>query len=190
MKTTLLAAVLLLGPLAQAVIEVKTLPVSGKVQFEAIGRPSMIKIKGEGEGATSRLQLSQNKISGEITFNLDTLKTGIGLRDEHMKEKYLQVKTHPLAKLRFNDFQLPLSWTLQNPALTTANFRATLSLHGIDREITGTYTIEGTQLKSKAQFEIKLSDFKIDIPVYMGVKVADVVKINVTFDKMNVIKTN
>ena len=79
---------------------------------------------------------------------------------------------------------------MQNPALTTKEFRATLSLHGIAREITGTYTIEGAQLKSNAQFEIKLSDFKIDTPVYLGVKVADVVKINVTFDKMNVIKTN
>ena len=190
MKKKLLAAILLLSQAAQAVIEVKTLPVSGMVQFEAIGRPSMIKIKGEGEGAISRLQLNQNKISGEITFSLASLKTGIGLRDEHMKEKYLQVKTHPQAKIRFSDFQLPLSWSLQNPALTTADFRAILSLHGVDREITGTYTIESANLKSSAQFEIKLSDFKIDIPVYLGVKVADVVKINVTFDKMIVAKTN
>ena len=62
--------------------------------------------------------------------------------------------------------------------------------HGVEKEITGVYNIESGQLKSSAQFEIKLSDFNIDIPVYLGVKVADVVKINVFFDKMNLSKKN
>lgn len=190
MKIKSLIGILLTSQAVHAVIEVRSVPVSGKVEFEAIGRPAMLKIKGQGEGAISNLQLNQNKISGEITFNLNSLKTGIGLRDEHMKEKYLQVKNNPVAKLTLSEFQLPSNWTLQNPALSNATFRAKLMLHGIEREISGVYAIESGQFKSSAQFEIRLSDFNIDIPVYLGIKVADVVKINVLFDKMNLAKKN
>lgn len=190
MKKSLFLMILMSIQFAEALIEIKTLPMTGKVQFEAVGRPSMIKIKGAGEGASSNLRLNQNKISGEITFNLDSLKTGIELRDEHMKEKYLQVKSNPLARLTFNNFQLPAGWSLQNTTLTSAPFRAKLLLHGVERDITGVYNIESGQLKSSAQFEIQLSDFKIDIPVYLGVKVADTVKINVSFEKMNLVQKN
>lgn len=190
MKPSLFFVITMSFQFAQALTEIKTVPTAGRIQFEAVGRPSMIKIKGEGEGASSSLQLNQNKISGEFLFKLESLKTGIDLRDEHMKEKYLQIKNNPVARLTFTNFQLPAGWTLQNAALTGAPFRAKLFLHGIEREIAGVFNIESAQLKSSAQFEIQLSDFKIDIPNYLGVKVADSVKINVSFDKMNLAQKN
>ena len=190
MSKQIFLTILLASQLATAAIEVKSTAVNGKVLFEATGRPSMIKIKGEGEGAVSNLQLNQNKISGEIFFKLESLKTGIGLRDEHLKEKYLQVKTNPVARLTIKELVLPAAWSLQNATVVETAFHAILNLHGVEKEITGVYNIESGQLKSSAQFEIKLSDFNIDIPVYLGVKVADVVKINVFFDKMNLSKKN
>lgn len=190
MKTTILILAVIAAQTTLAAIEIKSDTANGSVQFEAIGRPAMIKIKGEGDGASSILTLNQNNLSGEISFNLSSLKTGIGLRDEHMKEKYLQVKTNPVARLALSNLQLPSAWTLQNPLVGSQTFKGKLLLHGVEREVTGVYTIENQQLKSNAQFEIKLSDFKIDIPSYLGVKVADSVKVTVNFEKMNLIKKN
>jgi polyisoprenoid-binding protein YceI len=168
--------------------EIKTISKEGKVEFEAIGRPSMIKIKGVGEGVNANLKVNVNKISGDVVFKLASLNTGIDLRDEHMKEKYLQVKEFPQAKIEFTEFQMPAGWTLKSLKVASSSFRATLTLHGVKKEITGLYSIDAAQLKSTASFEIKLTDFKIEIPTYLGVKVADVVKINVSIDRLNIIQ--
>jgi polyisoprenoid-binding protein YceI len=183
----LILTVILLSNVALA-SEIKTTANAGKVEFEAIGRPSMIKIKGTGEGVNSNLKVDVNKISGEAVFRLDSLTTGIEMRDEHMKEKYLQIKTYPDAKMVFNEFQMPAGWTTKSPKVATSSFRGKLILHGVEREITGLYTIDAQTMKSTASFEVKLSDFKIEIPTYLGVKVADIVKISVSLDKINIIQ--
>ncbi|MEQ1723305.1 MAG: YceI family protein [Pseudobdellovibrio sp.] len=185
-KYLILAAILLCNVALAS--EIKTTANAGKVEFEAIGRPSMIKIKGIGEGVNANLKVNVNKISGEAVFRLDSLTTGIEMRDEHMKEKYLQVKNYPDAKMVFNEFQMPAGWTIKSPKVATSSFRGKLILHGVEREITGLYTLDAQAMKSTASFEVKLSDFKIEIPTYLGVKVADIVKISISLDKINIIQ--
>lgn len=174
--------------LGKTASEVRIEPNSGKVEFEAVGRPDMLIINGKGEGVTSNLKLNDSKLSGEVSFNLESLKTGIELRDHDMKEKYLQIKNYPVAKLVFEEFQMPAGWSLKNSKVVLSSFRGKLTLHGVEREITGLYTINPDFLKTTARFEIKLSDFKIQIPVYLGIKVADFVKVSITIDKMTIIK--
>lgn len=60
------------------------------VGFTAVGRPSALKIKGEGAKATGALKSAGDSLEGEISANLDVFQTGISLRDHHMKEKYLE----------------------------------------------------------------------------------------------------
>ncbi len=172
-----------------AAISIKSQPNKGQIQFEAVGRPSMIKIKGEGSAIASSLVLNQNALTGVVAFSLTSLKTGIDLRDEHMKEKYLEVKTYPHAKIIITNLALPATWSLKNPTVSGLAFKAQLQLHGVTREVAGTFSIEGEQLKTNAEFEIKLSDYNIDIPSYLGVKVADNVKISVALNQQ-VVKQN
>jgi len=185
MKAILFFATLLSLVQAFAMIEIKTTPGQGDVQFDAIGKPSMLKIKGKGEGAVAQLQIENSVLNGTLKFKMETLNTGIDLRDEHMKEKYLQVKQYPEATLTFKDFKLPESWTLKSPTVKELTFAATLTLHGVEKPVAGTFVIENQKLAGHANFEIKLSDFNIEIPNYLGVKVADVVKIVVTFTQMD-----
>lgn len=169
---------------AQAELSLKTNPQQGKVEFEAIGKPSMLKIKGEGEGAVADFKVTAQTVNGEIHFDVNTLKTGIELRDEHMKTKYLHVKDHPRAILRIKDLKLPDTWSIKNAALKEQTFKGVMTLHGQQKEVTGTFTIGSNKLDGTAEFEIKLSDFKVDIPQYLGVKVADIVKVKVSFNEM------
>lgn len=100
-----------------------------------------------------------------ITVSLKNLKTGLALRDKHAKEKYLEVDKFPEAKL-------------SKAIGKGGKGKARVSLKGIEKEVEGTYKIEGKELK--ASFPIKLSDFKISGIKYMGVGVDDIVKVNVT----------
>lgn len=159
-------------------------PSSGRVQFEAVGRPSMMKIKGTGAGPEGPLKIQDGKVSGDLKFALSTLDTKIELRNEHMKEKYLETKKYPEAVLSLKELSLPATWSLTNPVVKESPFSATLDLHGVKKDITGTFSISGNTTL-EARFEIKISDFKIDIPSYLGITVADTVKVQVVVDELS-----
>lgn len=171
---TLLLTLLFNAPLWAALMAIST--EKGKVTFEAIGRPSMLKVKGEGEGLQSALSLDNNKVSGEVLFDLERLDTDIALRDDHMKNKYLEVGKYPKAKLKIQDLTVPGGFKVTD-TIAKQTFKGSLELHGVTRDVTGEFTLADQKISAK--FDIKLSDFKIDIPSYMGITIADVVKVEV-----------
>jgi polyisoprenoid-binding protein YceI len=145
----------------------------GKVQFIARGRPALISIKGEGSGAAGALNESKGAIAGEVQFQLNSLKTGIELRDSHLKTKYLEVEKFPIATVRIENFQIPAKTT------ESGKFTGILNLHGVERRIEGDATVSGEPKLVSAIFKIKLSDFNIEIPSYQGITVAEEVQIHV-----------
>lgn len=149
-------------------------PEAGKVEFKTKGWPNLVTIKGEGQGVIGKLAEEAGKVSGELSFDLTSLKTGIDLRDTHMKDNYLEVKTHPTAKLTLKDVTVP------EKLAGSFDFTGTLNLHGQDRAVTGKAELEneGGAIKMKAEIPINLNDFKIAIPSYQGITVAEKVTIN------------
>lgn len=106
-----------------------------------------------------------NSVSAEnIVVVLKNVSSGISLRDEHTKNKYLEVSKFPDATL--------ISAKGENGKGT-----GVIKIKGIEKPISGTYTIKGNELA--AQFELKLSDFGIKGIKYMGVGVNDIVKVSV-----------
>ncbi len=57
-----------------------------------------------------------------------------------------------------------------------------MKLHGVEKEIRGLFCIADQKLKTSADFEIKSSDFNLDIPSYMGIEVADIVNNHISFN--------
>jgi len=148
---------------------------SGKITFLAKGNPGFMKIEGtsEGKGLSGTLDSSQGKLSGDLFLELKTLSTGMDLRDEHMKDKYLEVSKYPQARLTLKSVTL-------NPAEDTdGKFNGELTLHGVTKEVNGTFAYEASEKKVNASFILKVSDYAIDIPSWMGVTVADLVEVNV-----------
>ena len=111
-----------------------------------------------------------------------SLETGIDLRDRHMKDKYLEIDKYPEATLILESLRLPNDWTIQNPVAQTTKFAGHMIMHGQTKPVTGTFEIKNKNLKTSADFEIKLSDYNVEIPIYLGVKVADIVAIHVDFE--------
>jgi len=114
-------------------------------------------------------------IDGALHVNLQTLSTGIGLRDRHMRENYLEVQKGPdYATATLEDIRVE---RLQG----TSTLKGTLRLHWQKREITGTAVMkeQGGRIRVQAQFPLKVSEFEIPKPTYLGVGVRDEIEIKV-----------
>jgi polyisoprenoid-binding protein YceI len=134
-------------------------------------------------GGTLTLSGSRPAIlAGEITVDLTNIDTGIALRNQHLRENYLEV-----AKGRGFD-KAVLSEIRVNDAdgagfLGRTGFTGTLLLHGVRREVAGTGEIrrEGKAARVEASFPLTLTDFAVQPPEYMGVGVANKLLVKVSF---------
>lgn len=166
----------LLPEWSQASIQLKGVPEKSEVNFLAVGKPSMLKIHGKATGATANLKLDKGNISGTSEFALDQLDTGIDLRNQHMKEKYLQTKEFPKAELTILTAAVDPGFetTLTNGEKP---FQGKLKLHGKEQNVTGTFSASNGIVNAK--FSLKVTDFGIDIPSYLGVTVTESVDVSV-----------
>lgn len=150
----------------------------GEVTFTAVGKPAMLKIHGKGAAPKAELSEENGTWSGDIQFDVASLDTGISLRDDHMKNKYLEVAKYPQAKLSLQKF----AWQKKSEELKLQGF---LTLHGekhpLEDGILKVKT-DGKIVNAEAEFEISLRDYKVEIPSYAGIKVADKVKVSVQLE--------
>ena len=119
---------------------------------------------------------------GSLTVDLRTLDTGINLRNEHLRDTYLEVTkgsgfdTATLSEIDLTGF---------NPDAPAgkASFTGALTLHGVTKPVTGAVDVRqsGAGLRVKAAFPINLTDYSIREPRYLGVGVKDTVTVEVTF---------
>lgn len=174
---------LLIGPTLSAALPQKLEVQGGAVEALVIGKPSLLKIKAKGEPPTGSLILDGAKVSGTFEFALGTLDSGIELRDDHMKNKYLKVSEHPKAKLVIHEILLDKAFSIADPAVTEADFKGDLTLHGVTKPIQGKFNVNDERAVV-ADFKIKLTDFAIGIPSYMGITVADEVNVRVQIEKL------
>ena len=155
----------------------------GKVEFDAVGWPSALKIRGQGNGLEGRLEVDGDAVSGSIAFDLQSLTTGIALRDRHLKEKYLEVGRFPRATFTLSRLALDKVPSSESFSAVTIPFGGTLALHGVEKPVGGEAKIAraGPTVTTTASFEISIKDFGIEVPSYMGITVAEKVQVRVGF---------
>lgn len=157
----------------------------GVTSFLAIGNPSAIRIDGKGEGPQGTFEAKEKGdalvLSGQLKVSLKSYDTGIGLRDRHMKDKYLEVGKFEDAVLTIKEVSVPRS-ALTKETETKLAFSGTLGLHGMQKNVQGDFTVKpgADGIKINAGFQIKLSDYGINIPSFAGITVADQVEVNAT----------
>lgn len=151
-------------------------PAESQVTFNAIGKPSALKIVGKAAaGPTGTAWIEGGKLQGEFRFDLKSLETGIAMRDNHMKDKYLEVAKYPEAVLKLDN--VPFA-----PGQKSVEFTGKLLLHGVEKDVRGTATVDhsGGNAKVTSDFELKTSEFNIAVPSFAGITVTDSVKVNVS----------
>lgn len=149
---------------------------SPAVSFSASG-PAGMKIVG----TTSDLSVADDGGNLHVTVPLANLKTGIALRDQHMREKYLQVQKFPNAELT-----VPRG-AIKFPAAggeASADANGTMKIHGQSKPVTFHYTAkrEGDKFAVSGSARLNVKDFGIEIPSYLGVTVNPDIVVSVKFD--------
>jgi polyisoprenoid-binding protein YceI len=119
-------------------------------------------------------------VSGAIQVDLSTLATGIGLRDQHMKDKYLEIqRSNTFATARLEEIHIERDEEGSMP------FDGRLTLHGEQYTISGMADLQGQPrgggVRVRARFPISLAAFGIQPPHYLGVGVRDEVQVQVQF---------
>jgi len=112
-------------------------------------------------------------LKGEIAMDLATIDTGIGLRNKHLRENYLEVGKGPgFDRAVLSDVHLTNVENADFEGHTP--FTATLLLHGVKGAVEGSADIsrEGAKRRVRAEFRLELTDFGVKAPEYLGVGVA------------------
>jgi polyisoprenoid-binding protein YceI len=118
-----------------------------------------------------------NRLEGRLQVDLRSMETGIALRDRHMKENYLEVGKAGFDRAVLERVQLE-RMTGSTP------FTALLTLHGHQRPVVGSATLQETRdgLRVEAEFPVRLSEFAIAEPAYLGVGVTPEVRVRVVLN--------
>jgi polyisoprenoid-binding protein YceI len=150
-------------------------PTNAHVSFRAVG-PAGLTI----EGTTPDLRAAEDGGNLVIVVPLANLTTGISLRDQHMKEKYLEVARYP-------DTTLTLARSaLRLPAggeRVEADAPGTLSLHGQTRPVLVHYqaTRDGDAFAASGRFRVTMTEYGVNVPSYLGVTVKPDVDVSASF---------
>jgi polyisoprenoid-binding protein YceI len=160
---------------------------SGSTEFLAVGRPSMLRVRGKGQGPKGTLELANHIIKGQLEVDLSTLATGIEMRDSHMKEKYLEVGKFQKATLSLEPLKIADAKTGET------DFDGTLELHGVKKPVKGHVKYDMSKdgvVAIEAKFPLKITDHQISIPSYAGIKIADDVEVEVKSNLKSDLKPN
>lgn len=155
-----------------------------EVNFLAVGRPSMLKIKGTGAKPKGTFSTGV-KPEGEIQVDLREFTTGIATRDKHMKEKYLETDKpeNQFAKFKISSIELP-GKDLPATGEVPAKISGTLTLHGKSLPVKSEskLKVDGQKLSTSLQLNLKLTDYGIEIPSFAGVTVAENVDVDIELE--------
>lgn len=144
------------GKIAAQVFKTET----GTVEF--LSKASLKEFTGTSSSLNGLVDLDKNLL--DFFIDLNTVNTGIGLRDRHMRDNYLETKKFPFAEFTGKIETVP---TMSKGQIREVTAKGKFKIHGVEREITvpGKLTmISDSELKLEAQFKVLLSDYKIDIP--------------------------
>jgi len=145
--------------------------------------------EARAEGVTGRLAVKSAQpaaYEGELTLPLSSLDSGIDLRNEHMKNNYLEIGRGP-------GFDTAVLSGITLADLDAAGvggktrFSGNLTVHGVMRRVEGTAEIKrsDTSVKVTARVPVRLADFGIPAPRYLGVGVRDEVQVTVSLDAVS-----
>lgn len=126
---------------------------------------------------------SGDALDAWFAVDLTQLDTGIGLRNSHMRDKYLETgRGEGFADTRLSDVVLVGLDTSAPDSRGT--FTGRLLLHGVTLEVSGPVEVrrQGSALRVSARFPIQLPSFGIAKPRFLGVGVRDEVTVHVTLD--------
>lgn len=132
---------------------------NGKAVF--LSKASLSEFTGESKSLKGLIDTDKNLV--DFFLDLNTLKTGITLRDKHMRENYLETEKYPFAEFTGKFESMPTLSAASEKVTVKGKFK----IHGVEREITVSGMLKklsNGSLELKANWVVALNDYKIEIP--------------------------
>jgi polyisoprenoid-binding protein YceI len=111
--------------------------------------------------------------------DLNTIDTGIGLRNRHMRDNYLETD-----KFRYASYK----GTFNNIKKISENnyeveVKGSMNIHGVTKPLTLKGKIMKNQngLRIQSQFNISLLDHRIEVPEFMFLKISEIMDLRIDF---------
>lgn len=137
----------------------------GKCEFFAKASVGVLEFTGKGCTVKGVPTIRGGKVSGEFVVDMTKLDSGIDLRTEHMRDKFLEVGKFPKATLK-----------LISMLESGGKFEGSLNLHGVDKAISG--TAEKTPSGYDFKFDVKTTDFGLIKAGYKGIEIGENISIS------------
>lgn len=148
---------------------------TGEVTF--LSKAPLNEFEGKSDLLNGLIDLDKNLL--DFFVDLNTVKTGIGLRDSHMRENYLETEKFPFAEFTGKINQMPdLVVGKKTPVKALGAFK----IHGVERqiEVLGSLTkLQNGKIELEATFNVLLSDYKIPIPKLVFYELAEEQKVTI-----------
>jgi polyisoprenoid-binding protein YceI len=127
------------------------------------------------------LQTGDDYGDSELYFEVDlsALDTGIGLRNRHMRENYLETDKYPYASYSGKLDRV----SVNDDGAFLVQSSGKLSIHGVEQahSIVCRVTREGSTYRIQCEFAVQLPDFSIDVPSFMFLKISETIELALDF---------
>ena len=170
MKNTILLALLFIGFQSKAQLFMTT---NGEVSI--FSKTPMENIDAVNKSVSSIINTATNEVA--VQMRITNFVFPNKLMQEHFNENYLESEKFPSATFK-GKIKETVDLTVAGTYPITASGTATI--HGVTRpiDLKGTIISTGTSLALTCAFEVKLVDYKVDIPKIVFAKIAEVIKIS------------
>lgn len=153
---------------------------TGYIEFES--RAPALTFKGVSQNLTGLVDLAKKSV--DFYLDLNTIDTGIELRNRHMRESYLETAKFPFAE--FLGFLVD-SYERDGDKPVEVSAKGTFKIHGVTRDIdvNGTISPEGDNIRLEASFTVALEDHNISRPRIVFYELSDIqrVSFNILLEK-------
>lgn len=147
---------------------------TGNVEF--LSEATVESFTGKSNAVTGEINVSENTI--DFYVDLNTVTTGIKLRDEHMRENHLNTEEFPFAE--FTGILVGFDSSVKDTQLVVAKGDFTIRGKAKAMEIHGKVISNGNTLYIKANWEVKLADHEIPLPKFLFLKLSEVQKVSLS----------
>ena len=155
-------------------------------------------IKGETQDLIGGFQFNFEQpaepVTGLLRVDLRMLKTGIETRDGHMRDNQLHTDQFPYAYFELQSVN-NMPQTVHPDSIYEVTGQGYFHIHGIKRVISPDLTFKTsnnpdgtTSVWVKAEFALRLDDFKIPRPKALFLKLAEVIEVTVVFTGHSYVK--
>ncbi|MFW6347629.1 MAG: YceI family protein [Cyclonatronaceae bacterium] len=131
----------------------------GYVEF--VSSAPLLEFTGQSNHLTGLIDLEENMV--DFYVDLNTIDTGIELRNRHMRDSYLKTEQFPFAEFTGS---LATLYDFDKGGIQEVKTSGVFSIHGVEREMDIQGTIEETSegIQLEANWVVHLEDHDIDRP--------------------------